>query len=142
MTPDTVISEPTPLDIVRRLAVEQRAAERYRRRVAALLPALRQYADALKQAIPDWLTARSAEAQLVREIEALLAAPARAANVEAGRTFLTSNEAATRLGYLKPDGRIKDSFYRHVAKKIGVQPGTRWRFPLVRVEAYERGELT
>jgi hypothetical protein len=69
-------------------------------------------------------------------------APASTSSASTHR-LLTSRQAALRLGYARPDGSPRDSFYQHVAPLLGERrrTGATWRFPVDRIEAFERGEV-
>jgi hypothetical protein len=54
---------------------------------------------------------------------------------------MTAKQAATELGYLKTNGKVKDSFYTAVAPKIGVFDGNKWTCYSDRVETHRRGEI-
>jgi len=61
-----------------------------------------------------------------------------------GDRLLTAQEAAQRLGCAKPNGVPRDSFYKHIAPKIGHRRyGTTgdWVFPERKVEALRAGEI-
>ena len=49
--------------------------------------------------------------------------------------ILSAQEAAGRLDYLKPDGRVRDSFYARVAPRLGFREDSGpWRFDAEKVE--------
>lgn len=58
-------------------------------------------------------------------------------------TLLDAHTAAAELGYVSErSGRIRGTFWTHVAPLIGFRVGRLWKFPRHKLEAFKRGELT
>jgi hypothetical protein len=131
-----VENEQTIEDLLTRAELDVKLADFYGQRAATGAALFAQLAEACKQRIPDWLTADSAEAKIVRRITRI--SPPPPATPEP--TYLTKEQYAEAVS-VSPrtiDNHLRDELFREqlgIFKTSNTRNG-HWRFPAAAVPQY------